>query len=155
VVTYANTAASVTLFGADQFGESISYTVDGLPAHGALTGVAPNLVYTPANNFSGLDSFTFKVNNRFAVSADATVSIIVRSVIGAGVTPLADSGPGSLRAALALANADNFNLWRISFASSLSNQPVLLSSAGDNGFGPSALVVSNLLVIDGGNAGVT
>ena len=47
------------------------------PAHGSLSGTAPNLTYTPAANYNGADSFTFKVNDGQADSAAATVSITV------------------------------------------------------------------------------
>ncbi len=151
VETYSNTPVALTLYGSDEFQEPVNYTVDSAPQHGALSGAAPNLVYTPAAGFTGTDSFTFKVSNAFADSADATVDLTVRGILGAAVTSSADSGPGTLRAALDLANADTFNLWRITLGAG----PVLLSSIGDNGFGPSALVVSNRLVVDGGVPAVT
>jgi VCBS repeat-containing protein len=50
------------------------------PAHGTLSGTAPNLTYTPDKNFNGSDSFLFKVNDGIADSAPATVSITVASV---------------------------------------------------------------------------
>jgi hypothetical protein len=51
------------------------------PARGTLTGVAPNLTYTPAANFNGTDSFTFTVtDDSGAVSLPATVSITVAAV---------------------------------------------------------------------------
>jgi hypothetical protein len=51
------------------------------PARGTLTGVAPNLTYTPAANFNGTDSFTFTVtDDSGAVSLSATVSITVAAV---------------------------------------------------------------------------
>ncbi|HEX4118984.1 MAG TPA: Ig-like domain-containing protein [Verrucomicrobiae bacterium] len=153
--TFINTPVAITLSGSDQFSEPITYTVDSQPAHGTLTGSAPNLIYTPGENYTGADSFAFKVRNRFTNSPDATVSIAVRNIFSASVTNGADSGAGTLRAAIASANADNFNLWRITFSAGLSSQAILLSSVGDNAFGPSALVVSNLLVIDGGNLGIT
>ena len=45
------------------------------PAHGTLSGTAPNVTYTPATNYAGSDSFTFKANDGTADSAPATVSI--------------------------------------------------------------------------------
>ncbi len=51
------------------------------PARGTLSGVAPNLTYTPAANFNGTDSFTFTVtDDSGAVSLPATVSITVAAV---------------------------------------------------------------------------
>ena len=58
------------------------------PAHGTLSGTAPNLTYTPAANYNGADSFTFKVNDGTVDSAAATVSITVTAVNDA---PVADA----------------------------------------------------------------
>jgi autotransporter-associated beta strand protein len=69
-----NTAQAFTLTGS---GGTLTYSVITQPAHGTLTGTAPNLTYTPATNFNGSDSFTFVVNNGLSNSAPATVSIAV------------------------------------------------------------------------------
>jgi len=50
------------------------------PAHGIIGGVAPSLVYHPAPNYNGPDSFTFSVRSSLGESAPATVSITVNSV---------------------------------------------------------------------------
>ncbi len=70
----------VTLTGTDPNGFALTYTVVSSPAHGTLSGVAPSLVYKPALNYSGTDSFTFKVANGYASSAPATVSLTVSPV---------------------------------------------------------------------------
>jgi autotransporter-associated beta strand protein len=54
------------------------------PAHGTLTGTAPNLKYTPNANYIGPDFFTFKTRDALTASASATVSIIV-GVAGNGL----------------------------------------------------------------------
>ena len=41
----------------------------GGPSHGALTGTAPNLTYTPAAGYFGPDSFQFTVSNGTATSS--------------------------------------------------------------------------------------
>src|SRR5205085_9524578 len=43
-------------------------------------GTPPNLVYLGATNYFGSDSFRFKVNDRHADSASATVSITITPV---------------------------------------------------------------------------
>lgn len=73
-------SSSVTLSGSDVDGNPLTYTVVSAPAHGALSGTAPNLVYTPAANYYGPDSFTFTVNDGTTSSAAATVNIAVTSV---------------------------------------------------------------------------
>ncbi|MCF7731599.1 MAG: DUF6288 domain-containing protein [Akkermansiaceae bacterium] len=67
-----NTPQPITLTGS---GGTLSYAIVTPPAHGTLTGTAPNLTYTPAADFSGSDSFTFLVNNGSSNSIPATVSI--------------------------------------------------------------------------------
>ncbi|MGJ8641661.1 MAG: Ig-like domain-containing protein [Opitutaceae bacterium] len=51
------------LQGSDPDGGSLSFAVIQQPAHGDLSGTAPNLVYTPDENFSGVDSIRFTVND--------------------------------------------------------------------------------------------
>lgn len=72
VTLIQNTAQAVTLTGS---GGTLTYAILTPPAHGTLTGTAPNLTYTPAPNFSGSDSFTFLVDNGTSNSTPATVSI--------------------------------------------------------------------------------
>ena len=73
-------ATAVTLTGSDPDSDPLTYNVATGPAHGALTGTAPNLTYTPAPDFNGGDSFTFTVNDGTVDSAPATVSITVTPV---------------------------------------------------------------------------
>lgn len=79
VTTTRNSNAAVNLFATDAEGESISYTVVSSPTHGVLSGAAPALVYTPASNFTGADSFQFKASDPHGAATVATVSIIVQS----------------------------------------------------------------------------
>ncbi|MBI1766667.1 MAG: tandem-95 repeat protein, partial [Acidobacteria bacterium] len=85
VTTLQNTQVNVTLTGSDPDNDTISFAVLTTPQHGSLSGSAPNLSYTPANNFSGTDSFTFKVNDGKVDSPAATVEIGVTSVCQAPV----------------------------------------------------------------------
>ena len=85
VTTNEDTAKTITLSGSDVDGNPLTYSVVTQPGHGALSGTAPNLTYTPAVNYNGADSFTFKVNDGTADSASATVSITVTPVNDAPV----------------------------------------------------------------------
>ncbi|MHC4568481.1 MAG: ParA family protein, partial [Planctomycetota bacterium] len=71
---------AITLTGSDPDGDALSYAVLRNPAHGTLSGTAPNLIYTPNPNFSWLDSFTFRANDGTADSAPATIRISVTPV---------------------------------------------------------------------------
>ena len=88
VLVLEDSPLAVTLSGSDLEGSPLTYSVVSAPAHGSLSGSAPNLTYTPAANYNGLDSFTFKVNDGAADSAPATVSITVLAVNDA---PLANA----------------------------------------------------------------
>jgi len=77
--TQEDRPVSITLRGSDRNEDPLTYIVVKGPSHGNLSGIAPNLTYTPNTNFNGPDSFTFKVNDGKADSAAATVSITVRA----------------------------------------------------------------------------
>jgi VCBS repeat-containing protein len=84
VTTAEDTAKAITLTASDADSDPLTWTV-GTPAHGALTGTAPNLTYTPAANYNGPDSFSFHVNDTHVDSASATVTITVTPVNDAPV----------------------------------------------------------------------
>ena len=77
VSTATDTAVSITLDGSDPDGDAVTYTVVTSPAHGNLSGTAPNFTYTPESGYTGADSFTFKVSDGVLESAAAVVSITV------------------------------------------------------------------------------
>jgi large repetitive protein len=80
VTTNEDTAKAITLSATDADNDALTYSVVSSPAHGSLSGTAPNLTYTPASNYNGSDSFTFKANDGKVDSSPATVSITVASV---------------------------------------------------------------------------
>ncbi len=69
----------IFLSAGDPDGNPIRYVVTP-PANGTLSGVAPNLIYTPNLNYNGTDNFTFKVNDGKADSNTAVVAITVNAV---------------------------------------------------------------------------
>jgi hypothetical protein len=80
VSTFEDTPVSVTLAGTDTDGNALTYTVLQAPAHGTLTGVAPNLTYVPNAGVSGQDSFIYTVNDGTVDSAPAVVGVIITAV---------------------------------------------------------------------------
>ena len=85
VSTPEDTAKAITLTGSDADGDPLTFDVVDEPANGVLTGTAPNLTYTPAGNYNGPDSFTFRVYDGTDYSLPAIVSITVDPVNDAPV----------------------------------------------------------------------
>ena len=79
---------SITLTGSDEDGDTLSFTVLSQPKNGTLSGTAPDLSYSPKANYSGSDSFTYKVNDGTADSNTATVTIAVASGVRQAVCNL-------------------------------------------------------------------
>jgi len=71
---------NIVLSATDADNDLMTYQIVSNPAHGNLTGSAPNLTYEPNANYNGSDSFTFKANDGKIDSNNATISISVSSV---------------------------------------------------------------------------
>ena len=80
VTTDEDVAVAITLTGGDVEGDELTYTVVAGPANGVLSGTAPNQTYTPNENYYGLDSFTFEINDWELDSNTATVDVTVTPV---------------------------------------------------------------------------
>jgi gliding motility-associated-like protein len=75
-----DTPATITLSATDVDGDNLKYSIANNVTHGTIT-INNNVVqYTPAENYFGPDSFTFRANDGKENSNDATVSINVTSV---------------------------------------------------------------------------
>jgi PKD repeat protein len=80
VTTDEDTAKGILLVASDAENDPLTYSVVTGPTHGTLSGSAPNLTYTPADDYNGSDSFTFKANDGAADSNVAAVSVAVNAV---------------------------------------------------------------------------
>jgi choice-of-anchor C domain-containing protein len=80
ITTVEDTATPMVLGATDADTDVLRYTITAQPAHGTLSGTAPNITYTPGANYHGVDSFTFQVNDGTADSNTATVRITIDSV---------------------------------------------------------------------------
>lgn len=76
-VLVTTAAKGITLTGSSCRTSPVAFTNVTAPAHGKISGTAPNLTYTPIANYRGLDSFTFQTKDSLTTSAPATVSLIV------------------------------------------------------------------------------
>lgn len=75
--TEASVPVAITLAGGSTSAGPLSFAIDEYVLNGELGGVAPNLTYTPAPGFTGLDRFTFVVDDGTRRSRPAAVTIVV------------------------------------------------------------------------------
>jgi VCBS repeat-containing protein len=115
--TNEDTPKVVTLAASDVDGNALTFSIVTGPAHGGLGSIGTpdclggvctaTVTYTPAGNYNGPDSFTYKANDGTADSNTATVTLTVNAVNDAPVanddpystgedTPLSVSAPGVL-----------------------------------------------------------
>jgi PKD repeat protein len=80
LTTPEDTPLAITLTASEVDGDALTFTVVTGPAHGGLSGTAPNLTYTPAANYYGPDAVVFKVNDGHSDSNLATIAIAVTEV---------------------------------------------------------------------------
>lgn len=80
LVTGLNMPIPVVLAGFDPDGDPLSFEIDRLPGNGFLSGTPPLMIYWPKGNFSGSDSFSFRVSDGRHRSEPAAISLSVLSV---------------------------------------------------------------------------
>src|SRR5207302_1453366 len=80
VTTPEDTSKAIILSASDVDGDALRHQIVTGPAHGTLSGAAPNLMYTPAADYNGPDGFTFRASDGGLFSNTATVSITVTPV---------------------------------------------------------------------------
>ncbi|MEZ4404147.1 MAG: tandem-95 repeat protein [Kofleriaceae bacterium] len=78
VTTAEDTPLTITVPATDPEGDAVTYQVTA-PAHGTITGTAPDLTYTPAPDFHGDDSVLVRVSDG-AAEAMAAITITVTPV---------------------------------------------------------------------------
>jgi MYXO-CTERM domain-containing protein len=82
LATDENKAASGTLKASDPDGDALTFSIVKQPQHGKVTlddASKGAYTYTPAKDYAGKDSFSFKANDGTADSNTAKVSITVKS----------------------------------------------------------------------------
>jgi hypothetical protein len=73
-----NQATSITLTAVDD--EPLIFSVLTPPAHGVLSGAAPDLFYTPDSDYVGADSFTFSASNGAGATDTGMVTITMEDL---------------------------------------------------------------------------
>ncbi len=71
---------SITLTAIDPNNDNLTFSVASNPINGQLTGIPPNLIYTPDIGFAGTDSFTFQTNDNLLDSNIATINMVINMV---------------------------------------------------------------------------
>jgi len=104
-----NTATAITLTANDVDSSTLTYSIETSPTRGTLSGTAPNVTYTPNNNYIGGDSFTFKANDGQLDSNTATVSIMVTAVNNPSTTTLNPNASGAQTGLYRGAGTSNWN----------------------------------------------
>jgi len=66
-----------SLSGNDADNSPLSYIIQSTPDYGKLTGMLPDLTYTPNNGFHGNDHFTYQVDDGQNLSELASIHLIV------------------------------------------------------------------------------
>ena len=153
VLTDEDTSVGVTFTGSDSDGTVVGWNVASQPAHGTLTGSGNARTYTPAADFNGNDSFTYRaVDDDGGQSAPATVNITVTPVndapraVGSIFDKQASEGDAeytiNFNAATAFMDPEGATL-----AYSMSGQPTGVT------INPSTGQVSNVLAFGNDSAG--
>lgn len=131
VTTAEDTAASVRLVASG----ALTYSIATGPSHGTLSAVSSNQVtYTPAANYCGPDSFSFRASDGSLTSTPATVSIAVTAVdetpaapVGLVATNVSITGVG-LQWTDASCNEEGFRIERSAGDTGLWSQIASVSS---------------------------
>ena len=78
--TDEDTAVDVTLSSTDVEGDSVTYSIVSDVSNGSTSLSGSTVTYTPAANYNGTDTFTFKANDGTVDSNVSTVTITVAAV---------------------------------------------------------------------------
>ncbi|HEX8169722.1 MAG TPA: Ig-like domain-containing protein [Thermoanaerobaculia bacterium] len=103
--TFEDTSVTITLTGSDADGDALTFSIVSGPAHGSLSSLqstgptSATVVYTPAPNYNGVDSFTFRANDGNGGTDDAIATVTITPVndapsfqIGPTATSFEDAG---------------------------------------------------------------
>ena len=85
------TGVALTLTGTDADDDNLTYRLVNSPVNGVLSGSAPNFTYAAPVTATGVDSFTYVVNDGRIDSSPATVMINVLTQLPVNAVPQAES----------------------------------------------------------------
>ncbi len=80
LVTAEDTSADIYLKGKDKEDDFLSFLITKQPTHGTLSGIAPNLVYFPDQDYFGEDNIGYQARDKDSFSEEATININIAPV---------------------------------------------------------------------------
>ena len=78
--TDEDTTKKISLEASDVDGDILTYKIISEPTNGHLSGNSPDIMYTPSQNYSGDESFTFKAYDETKDSNVATISLAIAPI---------------------------------------------------------------------------
>jgi hypothetical protein len=78
--TQEDTQVQIQLLGTDVDNDPLTYQVVSGPSHGTVGIIGDIATYTPAQDYNGVDSFTYRAYDGTAYSTPATVTITISAV---------------------------------------------------------------------------
>ena len=94
VTTNSGANINIQLVASDADGDALTYGIVMQPSNGSIANFNANtgtLTYVPKANFSGADSFSFKVNDGKFDSNISTISVTIKEPLPTGIPPFAPS----------------------------------------------------------------
>ncbi|MGC2855267.1 tandem-95 repeat protein [Novispirillum sp. DQ9] len=95
VTTAEDTVRTGTVTATDVDGDTLTYSVSTMASHGSVTLSGASWTYTPAPNYSGVDSFTIVVSDGNGGFASVPISVTVTPVNDAPVAVVGGSLSGA------------------------------------------------------------
>jgi tetratricopeptide (TPR) repeat protein/plastocyanin/sugar lactone lactonase YvrE len=108
IETNEDTPIPITLTANDADNDALAFSIVSNPSHGTLSGIGPNQVYTPQQNYTGPDIFTYNVNDGKADSYTAIIRINVRAVNGSPIANAAGTTSISIVSGSSLLTTDAY-----------------------------------------------
>ena len=90
VQTETAVAVPLVLTGTDIDGDTLSFSIASNPLNGVITGVAPDLTYTPNAGFTGADTLEFTVSDGVKTSEPARFDVLVNAAPVPNTMPVAN-----------------------------------------------------------------
>ncbi|KPA12769.1 peptidase-like protein, partial [Candidatus Magnetomorum sp. HK-1] len=81
IICMEDMSKTLTVHAIDADQDTLIYRIDEQPSHGKLSEISnTQLIYTPFENYNGIDSFTFSVSDEFSTDDSGKIIIQVKAV---------------------------------------------------------------------------